>query len=366
MESQEGAGLTARIASDEILDAAYAWLVRQRADYAANNDVWRLRQTWDRQKPLIQLELLSAVYRFQPVERYPCDEGAIELWSARDSLVLKAISLVLTDHLAPLLSDNCYHLVGRDGKLVGRDGKRGGAKAAIRTVMAALPANTFVLRSDVKSYYASMDHRVMMGLLRQHIDDEGLLILLYDAMQRTVCQGGVYLSIQRGISLGCALSPLLRALYLSQLDARMAQTGLTYARFMDDWVVLAPTRWKLRKAIQIVNRTLDELKVEQHPDKTYIGRISAGFDFLGYHLTPAGLAPARQTLQNFLQRIARLYEQGADSVRIGQYVRNWLVWLRSGLTGVDTLRLLDSVWMCFGLDLLGTKSSHLFAFGGSR
>ncbi len=57
----------------------------------------------------------------------------------------------------------------------------------------------------------------------------------------------------------------------------------------------------------------------------------AGFDFLGYHLTPAGLAPAAQTLQNFLQRIARLYEQGADMNRIGQYVRNMQVWLRSGV-----------------------------------
>lgn len=32
------------------------------------------------------------------------------------------------------------------------------------------------------------------------------------------------------------------ALYLRQLDDRMTATGLTYARFMDDWVVLAPTR----------------------------------------------------------------------------------------------------------------------------
>ena len=77
-----------------------------------------------------------------------------------------------------------------------------------------------------------------------------------------------------------------------------------------------------------------------------------------------GLNPGH--VQNFELRIARLYEQGADSVRIGQYVRNWLVWLRSGLTGVDTLVLNDSVCLCFGLDLLGTKSYHLFGFGGSR
>jgi hypothetical protein len=42
---------------------------------------------------------------------------------------------------------------------------------------------------------------------------------------------------------------------------------------------LYPEKWKLKKAIQIVNQTLNELKVEKHPDKTFIGRIAKGFDF---------------------------------------------------------------------------------------
>ena len=49
----------------------------------------------------------------------------------------------------------------------------------------------------------------------------------------------------------------------------MEKTGLFYVRFMDDWIVLSPNRWKLKKAIQIVNQTLNELKVEKHPDKTF-------------------------------------------------------------------------------------------------
>jgi len=57
---------------------------------------------------------------------------------------------------------------------------------------------------------------------------------------------------------------------------------------MDDWVILAPSRWKLRAAIRLVNETLAELKLQQHPDKTFIGRVSRGFDFLGYLFTPAG------------------------------------------------------------------------------
>ncbi len=55
---------------------------------------------------------------------------------------------------------------------------------------------------------------------------------------------------------GCPLSPLMGALYLKPVDDAMAESGLFYARFMDDWVVLAPTRWKLRAAIRRVNEAL--------------------------------------------------------------------------------------------------------------
>ena len=50
--------------------------------------------------------------------------------------------------------------------------------------------------------------------------------------------------------------------------------------------------------------------------------IAKGFDFLGYSFEPKGLSIAPKTLANFLDRIAQLYEQGADGRRIGQYVRN--------------------------------------------
>ena len=61
--------------------------------------------------------------------------------------------------------------------------------------------------------------------------------------------------------------------------------------------------------------------VEKDPDKTFIDRITKGFDFLGYSLEAKGLSVAPKTLANFLDRMTQLYEQGADHRRIGQYVR---------------------------------------------
>jgi len=135
------------------------------------------------------------------------------------------------------------------------------------------------------------------------------------------------------------------AFYLKLLDERMETTGLPYARFMDDWVILAPSRWKLRAAIRLVNETLAELKVQQHPDKTFIGRVSRGFDFLGYLLTPAGLEVAPRAVERCVERVSRLYERGADLVRIGAYVRCWQRWARSGLREMGR-SVSERAWDC--------------------
>ncbi len=104
---------------------------------------------------------------------------------------------------------------------------------------------------------------------------------------------------------------------------------------MDDIVVLAPTRWKLRAAVKALNQALGALRLKKHSGKTFIGRIEKGFDFLGYHFSPLGLTLARQTMVNFWERAIRLYEQEPGeklvSARLGAYVRRWERWTRSGL-----------------------------------
>ena len=56
----------------------------------------------------------------------------------------------------------------------------------------------------------------------------------------------------------------------------MARLGSVSVRYMDDWVVLAPTRWKLRMANRAVNQVMADLRVRQHSDKTTIRRIARG------------------------------------------------------------------------------------------
>ena len=77
---------------------------------------------------------------------------------------------------------------------------------------------------------------------------------------------------------------------------------------------------------------LSSLRLEKHPDKTFIGRIERGFDFLGFG--PEGLSVARKTLGNFAERALRLYEQ--EPTRLGEYVERWLRWTGTNGDGLAT------------------------------
>ncbi len=104
---------------------------------------------------------------------------------------------------------------------------------------------------------------------------------------------------------------------------------------MDDIVVLSPSRWRLRKAVKVLNGLLNSLRLEKHPEKTLVGKTERGFDFLGYHIRPDGISVASKTLERFVSRAARLYERepvATTAPRLGPYVRRWTRWVRAGVS----------------------------------
>ena len=165
----------------------------------------------------------------------------IHLWASRDALVLKALSLMLAKPMH--LSCHCTHVK-----------HHGGLKATVADVEQHLSHYRFVMRTDVKDYYASINHEVLLAQLEARIKDRFLMNLLAQYLKRTVDYGGVFADIQRGLSRGCALSPLLGAYYLQALDTVLGNSGLYYVRYMDDILILARSRWQLRRAVHQVGK----------------------------------------------------------------------------------------------------------------
>jgi len=116
----------------------------------------------------------------------------------------------------------------------------------------------------------------LLDRLAAFVKDRQILNLVAQYLKRSAERGGCYWEYPKGLPLGCPLSPVMGAFFLSELDARLEHLGLFFVRFMDDILVLAPTRWKLRAAVRIVNQLLASLGLAKHPDKTFIGRVEKG------------------------------------------------------------------------------------------
>ncbi|MBH2928788.1 hypothetical protein I5Q11_24475, partial [Serratia ureilytica] len=109
--------------------------------------------------------------------------------------------------------------------------------------------------------------------------------------------------------------------------------GIYYARYMDDVVILAHTRWQLRKQVRALNQFFNEAGFCQHPDKTFIGRTARGYDWMGAQMSDVGVEGiAHRARANHLERLRRLYEQvrrwpaAQRRARMSQYRTKWIIW----------------------------------------
>ncbi len=109
---------------------------------------------------------------------------------------------------------------------------------------------------------------------------------------------------------------------------------VVYTRFANDWLISTNNKHTLRKAIKNVHRILHQLKLRMHPQKTFIGRATKGFNFLGYHIKPKKIQLSIQTIKNLAEGIRRrLYEQTGPTSQdpVGAYLTRWHNWTKAGL-----------------------------------
>lgn len=315
--------LLSRIADNQNIDLAFDWLCKAREDYSPNSDVWDLRYHWNEIKPSLQTQLLEGTFRFSAMQQYRFSDQRLTLWTAVDALVLRAMAQVLSEWIRPQLNQ-VYHVKGQHG-----------ISGALAVVNNNISKHTFVLKTDIKQYYESISHENLLAQLEAFIPDQKVLSLLRNAICRTETYGGLYWDVKVGIPMGSALSPLLGAVALHAWDQAMSKLGVVHARFMDDLIVLTKTRAKLKRVIRVTHQILKELKLKLHPDKTYIGRISKGFDYLGFHLKPP---EARVSLPCLLRAAAKarlLFEQTHNMDCVWHYWRRFLHWSRMKLRALQ-------------------------------
>lgn len=259
---------TVRFFDDLNFNKAYDWLYRQRKRHSHNADLWSFRQTWAHRANNVRQKIKKRSYLFQPVQQYKTSEGLLYSWSAQDAFILKVLALSLSPLFNQQLSQRCFHLAGRSG-----------TKGALRDLKAHLPEYRYIFKTDVKNYYASMDHVTLMGKLAPYVQESMLTDLIWKYLRRVETRGGLYWEPQKGITKGSALSPLMGAVYLSELDMLMTKSALgkhvRYYRYQDNIIILAKTRCHFKRAIKLLKEHMRENHLTLREEKTFIGKTQA-------------------------------------------------------------------------------------------
>lgn len=329
---QKKTGLADLTSDSPAVRTAYAWLGQRRIGFPANADIWHFSFHQATLVPQILDKISRGQYQFSPMQVVNRQQGdALALWGAEDAFVLKIITLTLQTVLP--LHPRCKHIKGH-----------GGHKSAVNLAHQWLQSGDvpFVCKTDIKGYYASINKTHLFSLLAGVVDDLIMCDLLAQFLEYSVEQGENFHTPERGIPRGCPLSPLLAGFHLYALDKALSERkGIRYCRFMDDLLIRSRTRWQLKKAVAIMNQWFTEASLEQHPDKTFIGRIQRGFDWLGYQYDARGLcAIAPRALANHHLKIQRLFEQArCQSVhqkaqieqRMLDYITRWQRWVTAGI-----------------------------------
>ncbi len=167
---------------------------------------------------------------------------------------------------------------------------------------------TYILKADISKYFPSINHNILLRILRRTIRDKDVLWLC-DVIIRHCGEN------KHGIPVGALTSQLFANIYLDQLDHFLKDDhGIKfYVRYMDDWIILAPAKenlWDiLNKATEFLNSTL-QLKLNP---KTCIFPAKNGCDFCGYRIWSTHLLPRKRNVKRAkikFKRLASRYSLG--------------------------------------------------------
>ena len=138
----------------------------------------------------------------------------------------------------------------------------------------------WVLKCDIRKFFASINHEILIGVLIASIPDKSvtwLLTRIINSFYST--KEGV------GLQLGNLTSQLLVNVYMNEFDQFMKHSlrAKYYVRYADDFVILSENKAELERILdQITVFLRQKLRLELHPSKVSIITFASGVDFLGW------------------------------------------------------------------------------------
>ena len=199
----------------------------------------------------------------------------------------------------------------------------------------------WALKCDVKKFFASVNHQILLKILAKRIGDQDLLALLEK----------IITSHSPGMLLGNLTSQFFANIYLNELDQFIKHELKVkyYVRYADDFVFLSPDRRYLEDLIRPVEHFLhEELDVTLHPRKVIFQKFRSGIDFLGYIIFPRHILPRTKTKKRLVKKIKEKiteFKQGKISEeRLNATIQSYLGYLSHADTYKFRKELENQIW----------------------
>jgi RNA-directed DNA polymerase len=231
--------------------------------------------------------------------------------------------------------------------------KRTAHEAVHRVATAIVQCKTRVIDLDLRAYFDTVRHHLLLEKVARRIKDDDVMHLL--KLMLTA-------SGKQGVPQGGVISPLLSNIYLTEVDRMLERakeatrngkyTYVEYARFADDLVVLIDAHprhaWLLRAVTTRLREEFAKLQVEVNEEKSRTVNLdrSESVGFLGFdirrlrsvqrqvwraHYTPK--LKKRMALLRKLKEVFRRYQsQPVDRVveLINPVLRGWVNYFAVG------------------------------------
>lgn len=138
----------------------------------------------------------------------------------------------------------------------------------------------WMLKCDIRKFFASVDHKILISILESHIDNAEVI----DLIKRVVVS---FQSTEKGkgLPLGNLTSQLLVNIYMNEFDQFVKHELKVkyYIRYADDFILMHEDKDVLLNVLPRMWIFLKEkLKLEIHPNKTHLKTFASGVDFLGW------------------------------------------------------------------------------------
>ncbi len=189
----------------------------------------------------------------------------------------------------------------------------------------------FAVDCDLKSFFDTVDHGLLMNRLARRIGDRRVLGLIGRYLRAgVILPDGSREGTPCGVPQGGPLSPLLANVMLDDLDSELERRSLRFVRYADDFLIFVGSQAAAERVLGTVTRFLNgHLQLKVNKAKSKAARISA-CNFLGFELRRGKLRWTASAVQRFKDRIREITcrrsgrSMEAIIAELRPYIRGWL------------------------------------------